>query len=771
LNGGVPGGAALFESVFWAAPLSRAMHKTLTTLAMLLSLSAAGVPAAGQSKDTAQKPPTTFRSSLDLIAVDVQVIDREGVPVTGLSPDKFEVTINGRRRRVVSADLVESRSAMVLTPAERAAASGGPVIPMLPRVVVIAIDCLSFDASASRHILAAARDFIDRLPATDEVALFAYPYGPKLNPTTDHSAVSRELLNVIGQRDIPSHQFHLRPSEIVDLTAATVAGRTQEVSVLETVARRECGTPVEEACRQRLMMEILGTALYYEGQGNASLGMLRSLIEELANISGRKTLVLISAGMMASDVPGGRPDINELGMQVGKEAARANTSIYTLYLDTSTIDRFSAEVRSADKNLQSEARDSEVLGRWLDQFSGAAGGAMFKIQVGSGELAFDRIYKEISAYYLLGVEPDAADRDGRTHEVKVRTTLKTATVRGRRWVTIPKRDSNSSEGAAESSPAEVPAAAPKASAPAKPRVAANIQTLADLYDQDVAAFQRGLMQTQDLAALIRDFRASDNPWPAAPKRTSVFALELGVAALRSDNRYARDEGGRLLAEYNARVRAPDQADAFECSWLWTEVAALEGLFMADSAMLFVPHAVERCPGEARLHLANAIISEQQWLRGSTGATEEAEILKRYEQAIKFQETGAEARMRGAWFLSRTGKLEEALALVNGPQQPDSDRYVHYLTDLVRGQILRALNRPDEAEKAFRAALTTWPDAQSARVALMTLQLSRGNRQEAAALAEAAETATSDQFDPWWTYWLGDYRVYPAIVAKLREMTR
>ena len=95
----------------------------------------------------------------------------------------------------------------------------------------------------------------------------------------------------------------------------------------------------------------------------------------------------------------------------------------------------------------------------------------------------------------------------------------------------------------------------------------------------------------------------------------------------------------------------------------------------------------------------------------------------------------------------------------------------YLTDLVRGQILRARGRLDEAEKAYRDALTTWPGAQSARVALMTLLLSRGDRQEAAKLAEAAETASGNQFDPWWTYWLGDYRVYPAIVAKLREIVQ
>ena len=38
--------------------------------------------------------------------------------------------------------------------------------------------------------------------------------------------------------------------------------------------------------------------------------------------------------------------------------------------------------------------------------------------------------------------------------------------------------------------------------------------------------------------------------------------------------------------------------------------------------------------------------------------------------------------------------------------------------------------------AFRAALQAWPGAQSARVALMTLLVVRGNREEAAALAEA-----------------------------------
>jgi VWFA-related protein len=745
------------------------MTKQLTPVIGVLMLGAATLCGAGQQTDPSRKPTTTFRSGLDVIAVDVQVSDRNGVPVAGLGPDKFEVTINGRRRRVLSAELIESRSATSLTPVERAAAiAGPPVRPTLARVVYIAVDCLSFDASASRRVIDAARAFIDRLPPTDEVGLFAYPYGPKIGPTTDHAAVGRSLATVMGQRHLPFTQFHLRPSEVVDLSGPASSSQARESSLLEAVIQRECGETPDDACRRGLMLDLSESALYYEGQGNAGLGMLRSLLAQLSATNGRKTLVLISAGMMASDVPGGRPDISELGMQVGREAAQSNTSVYTLFLDTGATDKFQAQVRGADKNLQSVARDSEIMGRWLDQFSGEAGGALFRVQVGSGEHAFDRVLNEISAYYLLGVEPGDEDRDGRTHEIKVKTSQKNVVIRGRRWVMVPKRGA-----AAAEKPSAAEPAASKEKPPPSPRtvVPADIRAMADAFDRGESDLQRSLANTQDLAILLRSFRRSDAPWPDAPSRTAVFALELAVAALRSDNRDARDEGGRLLAEYNVRLRRPEGADAFECSWLWTEVAALEGLFMPDSAIVLLPNAVERCPREGRLHLAHAIISEQRWLRGTAGANDEAGILERYRAAINFPDTAAEARMRAAWFLCRVGRLDEALALVDVRPSGGTDPYVLYLTDLVRGQIQRARGRLDEAEKAYRDALTTWPDAQSARVALMTLRLSRGDRQEAAKLAEAAETASGNQFDPWWTYWLGDYRAYPAIVAKLREIVR
>ena len=57
-------------------------------------------------------------------------------------------------------------------------------------------------------------------------------------------------------------------------------------------------------------------------------------------------------------------------------------------------------------------------------------GSLFYV-AGTGDPIFERLSSEISAYYLLGVEPADEDRDGRTHEVKVRTKQKNVVLRGR----------------------------------------------------------------------------------------------------------------------------------------------------------------------------------------------------------------------------------------------------------------------------------------------------------------------------------------------------
>jgi hypothetical protein len=84
-------------------------------------------------------------------------------------------------------------------------------------------------------------------------------------------------------------------------------------------------------------------------------------------------------------------------------------------------------------------RDRTIESRVLEEFSDASGGALLRVPTGSGEYALDRVLRETSAQYLLGVEPEEADRDGKLRALRVRINRNGTTIRSRRWVVIPPR--------------------------------------------------------------------------------------------------------------------------------------------------------------------------------------------------------------------------------------------------------------------------------------------------------------------------------------------
>src|SRR5687767_10063992 len=88
-------------------------------------------------------PPGRIRVTVEVVPVDVQVLDRTGQPVPNLGPDKFTVTINGRRRRVVSAEQI--RTDATDEGSERVGSRLSAAAPK--RVIMLAVDCISFDAT------------------------------------------------------------------------------------------------------------------------------------------------------------------------------------------------------------------------------------------------------------------------------------------------------------------------------------------------------------------------------------------------------------------------------------------------------------------------------------------------------------------------------------------------------------------------------------------------------------------------------------------------
>lgn len=743
-----------------------------TAAAALLAIVGSGTWADGGAA-ARQGPVPTFRAGVDLIPVDVQVVGPDGQPLTTLAPDQFEVTIDGRRRRVVSLSVVDYRGAADRPAVTPSVASGdGPVSQpeRAARVFILAVDASSFDEATARPVLRAAARFIDQLSADDEVGLFTYPIGPKVDPTTDHAAVSRALNGIVARRETPAFsQFGLSPSDVVELSSWVDDRPTAQAARL---VEQLCGG--DGQCETLLKAEELGEVLFYEGLLQANLVTLRQLMAELARVPIRKTVVLVSGGMVTADGPGLRPDGQGLAIDVGKAAAQANASVYSLFLDQASRRSMAAETRRARNTVIDYTRDRDLQGRWLDQFSGTAGGTMTSVLVDDGTRAFERILAETSAYYLLGVEPQPEDRDGRAHELRVRVREKQVNVRGRSFVVLPRPGTSVASGARPAPPAggAVPPAA-VAGAPVTPE----LQALAAAFDRSDRSALNEAISGRDGVTLLRTFRGSQSPWSNAPRYTAAFALDIALAGLRTTSSYTREQALQILAEYTVRVRQPDLDDPFECAWLQAAAAGLSGLQSPQTAAGFVERAAARCPGDHRTQLSAAIVRDQLFVRATSAAAtatsvheDGQRVLADYDALAADPVVGPEARVRAAWLAYRLDDANAGLTRLASHPGGTSDPLLIYAGFLVRAQLLRLAGRTDEAIDAARAALAAWPEAQSGRVVLLTLLVHRGDVAEAASVAEATQTA-APALDPWWVFSLGDYRAYLDRLAHLREVAR
>jgi VWFA-related protein len=403
----------------------------------------------------AQQP--TFRSGVDVIAVDVQVVDPSGNPISALAPGDFQVSISGKSRRVVSADFIRTTHLDgkpfddSVAPAAVASNQWPDRDPRAGRIYILAFDIGSLTLTDSRSMVSSASKFIDRLLPNDLVGLYTFPIGSRIEPTTDHAAVRNKVQTVVGTPQGFNSRFNLSPSEVIDISAeaskqrAVSVGRptalspavfAEDTDVLRSVQLRECGGDMR--CVDEIITEAQSIAFYLEGRAMEGLNGIRALVSFLADYPGRKTVVMFSSGIPAADRPGARPDLGDLPKLLGQDAAATNTSIYTIHVDTGQIRAMSPESRKPMGTPATRTRDHNVGGRVLEEFSGASGGALLRVVTGAGEFALERVLRETSSHYLLGVLPDEGDRDGKVRQLRVKVARNGATVRSRLWVVIPK---------------------------------------------------------------------------------------------------------------------------------------------------------------------------------------------------------------------------------------------------------------------------------------------------------------------------------------------
>jgi len=412
------------------------------------------VCAGGLASQSAGQSPQTFRSGVDVVAVDVAVLARDGRPILDLTPASFEVAIDGRRRAVSSVDFIRylPESAMAAS-AGGGAPRGTNLFPSdVPgRSFVLAIDTASFSAGESSNITRAAQRFVDRLSPEDLIGVYTLPQGDSLTPTTDRVRVRRALSSISGRRAIGAGQYHMTASEIIDIAAADGAMQPTTPApatgrgvlpapivndALRSVQLRECRSTNDTSCTAGILLEADSFGRQLENEAETALVSLQRMLATLAEYPARRAVVLLSAGMPISDRAGSWNSDGSLAVEVGRQAARANATVYSLHVDVDSASGYSAEGRRPRENI---AREREVQQLLLGQISATSGGTLLLAPTGSSEVALDRLLMETSAYYLLGVAPDPRDFDGQTHSLKIKVSDRNATVRSRQFVWLPKK--------------------------------------------------------------------------------------------------------------------------------------------------------------------------------------------------------------------------------------------------------------------------------------------------------------------------------------------
>ena len=368
----------------------------------------------------AQQAPT-FRSGVELIEVDATVIDRDGNPIPDLQAADFSVTVDGEPRAVVQAQFISLRapeggSLPADSPADDAGYTSNAAADP-GRLIVMLVDEESMPWGEGRRLIHAAAGFVDGLSPGDRVSVVAMPQpGVYIDFTSDHDRVRRAVEGMSGLGVPP------RGGELI------------QFEILQETRRR--------------------TAAVLHG--------IESILEGMRRVEGPKALVWISGGLAI----GGE----ELGLKrMADLAAASRTTLYVFMLDELLVDgsrAVSGELPDAfvvesspmrgggpggvgepgDVGLRLGPPNRRVREQGLMAAASMTGGSLMRTYY-NAEPLFDRLERELSGYYLLGVESLAGDRGGEFRDIEVSVRRDGARVRSHRRVHVPPEDAG--RGAAE----------------------------------------------------------------------------------------------------------------------------------------------------------------------------------------------------------------------------------------------------------------------------------------------------------------------------------
>jgi len=423
--------------------------------AVLVSLLAFGAAIAAERP---QRSPQSgsYSAGVTAILVDVVVRDKRGRPVVDLTADDFEIQEDQVAQKLGSFSVVERGGGIGIKVGRRvsgppAAAPGSKPTEAgaLPPAADHPTVALVFDALRPEPLALAQRAALAYLPMTDgsegHIGVFASEPGLRVlqSYTGDTSLVRKAVYSLVpagtAKQEVEAERRQALNERLVTLDSLGI-GRDSLAFSAEGGNPTASQALVEQQMTE-LEMRMLRTfeSLDRDHRGFGTADALLSVIQSLAVMPGRKTLVYLSEGLPASPSMQARLD------GLVSVANRANVSVYTIDaagLRTESV--LSETRREVDAAAQERLRQNSVsrdptngpLMRLvertedlirLDPHGGLArlaedtGGFLIR-DTNDLSSAFRRIDEDNRFHYLLSYTPSNADFDGkfRTIQVKVK---------------------------------------------------------------------------------------------------------------------------------------------------------------------------------------------------------------------------------------------------------------------------------------------------------------------------------------------------------------
>ncbi len=428
-------------------------------------LLAALLTSSGQS----QQPPV--KATTAGVLIDVSVLDGKGQPVLDLSSADFELNEDGKRQQLVSVTLVKGGQPTSLIsptadatpePKERETAPATrPAARTTPSLTVTAMlfDPLSQESRPSARVAALA--YLSTLsPPNDYAGIFAANLTlATFQPfTNDAESLRRavERFATTAPVNMDSEYFRSRRAAALDPNTPPTAGAESGSPGSVTAAERErkiAGMDVVERMLTQieLRMEQGYRQMLAEYGGQASIAALRSVIEGLRLLEGRKSVLYFTEGLAITS------QLKAKFEEVIGEANRANVTFYPV--DAKGL-RVHSEESKLSRNVtvagsQGLGDTEREPGGWTKELerqeqllSSRPGAALGRLAKETGGFLLEntndlsagvaRMHQERTTYYLLGYQPTNAVMDGRFRRVTVKVKRPKVTVRARPgYVAVP----------------------------------------------------------------------------------------------------------------------------------------------------------------------------------------------------------------------------------------------------------------------------------------------------------------------------------------------